>query len=430
MILFAIYNWMKTSNLIHYLTYCCLRGCIYPFSLLSYKSIHRLGAKLGPLAFMLLSKYRKRTLSNLALASDLHLINQEIPSLAKQSLGSLLTTCLEYGKLSKEKNIKRIVECVNPSKAEEILSTGQGLIFLCAHQANWELFFLEGTSRMSGVAIGQPIKNTYLYNWVLKMRQQFGGKIVLPHQAVKEGLRALKQGKFLGIVGDQGMPGSGFCSLFLGRKAWTSPLPALLSYRSGSPIITATMTRSNGKYFIHYSDPIWPDKSKSMEEEMPTLMAKALSYLEDSIKKVPSEWLWAHNKWKQQLLGKVKKAYRQDSIAIVLPKDLATWTIFSKELNTFREIYPTEFLTIFSPFPLIASLDVEERLYKEYEEIKVCDYRFKLLFNLTEEKSLSTYFYHLSAVKVADLKTLSRESHLSVNDSLSNLLKGAVLNAI
>lgn len=382
---------------------------------------------MGPLAYLLLSKYRKRTLSNLALASDLHLKNQEIPALAKKSLGSLLTTCLEYGKLSKEKNIKKIVECLNPSEAERILSTGKGIIFLCAHQANWELFFLEGTSRMPGVAIGQPVKNTYLYNWVLQMRQQFGGKIVLPHQAVKEGLRALKQGKFLGIVGDQGMPGSGFSSLFLGRKAWTSPLPALLSYRSGSPIITATMTRSNGKYFIHYSDPIWPDATKPMEEEMPNLMLKALSYLEESIKKTPSQWLWQHNRWKQQLLGKVKKAYRQDAIAIILPKGLAEWNALSKDLKTFREIYPTELLVIFSPYPLNASLDAEEHLYKEYDDIKICDYRFKLVFNLTPEKSLNTYFHNLSAVKVADLTNLKQEAKASSNNSLSNLLKGAIL---
>ena len=52
----------------------------------------------------------------------------------------------------------------------------------------------------------------------------------------------------IGVVGDQGMPDSGFSAPFLGREAWTSPLPAMLSKRSGCPIMTATIRRQDGKY--------------------------------------------------------------------------------------------------------------------------------------------------------------------------------------
>ena len=99
-----------------------------------------------------------------------------------------MITFLEYPKLAREKNISRIATCDNPETALQLLSSDSGVIFFCGHQANWELFFLEGTSRMNGVAIGRPIKNTYLYNWVQDLRQKFGGKIVAPKNALKEGL--------------------------------------------------------------------------------------------------------------------------------------------------------------------------------------------------------------------------------------------------
>ena len=78
-----------------------------------------------------------------------------------------MITCLEYAKFAKEKEISRVVICENPEAAQAILNEGKGIIFFCGHQSNWEVLFLEGTSRMPGVAIGRPIKNQKLYDWVL-----------------------------------------------------------------------------------------------------------------------------------------------------------------------------------------------------------------------------------------------------------------------
>jgi KDO2-lipid IV(A) lauroyltransferase len=232
----------------------------WPLRWLSYRSIHKIGSFLGACLFYGSSKFRKRALSNLSLASSLHLSKKEVVSFAKRSIQNVMITCLEYPKLSREKNIHHLVQCENPKQVEDLYKTGISPIFFCGHQANWELFFLEGTKRMRGVAIGRPIKNQFLYNWALKIRQKYGGKIIHPREAVREGLKALREGSFLGIVGDQGMPESGLCSSFLGRKAWTSPIPALLSYRTGSPLVVATMKRQKTGYRIRYSEPIWPNR--------------------------------------------------------------------------------------------------------------------------------------------------------------------------
>ncbi|MFI5334441.1 MAG: lysophospholipid acyltransferase family protein [Chlamydiales bacterium] len=249
-----------------FVTFWLLRALTFPFGFLSYTQIHTLGKWLGTLAYFCLPRFRKRALSNLALAETLTLSEKEIVRLAKSSFCNLMITCLEYAKLAREKEIARVARCINPEVATPHMQEGKGVIFFCGHQANWEILFLEGTSRMPGVAIGRPIKNKLLYSWVQAMRQKFGGKIIIPKNAFREGLRALKQGSFLGIVGDQGMPDSGFSSPFFGRRAWTSPLPAILSYRTGRPIFVATTRRERGKYLITYSEPIWPDENQPMEK--------------------------------------------------------------------------------------------------------------------------------------------------------------------
>jgi KDO2-lipid IV(A) lauroyltransferase len=395
---------------------------------MSFSLLHKTGKVLGFFLFAFVPKFRKRSLSNLALATSLNLSCEEIKRIAKKSLGSLLITSLEYAKLSTIKRIESIVQCINPQQADSLLAKGKGIIFFCAHQANWELFFLEGTSRMPGVAIGQPIANTYLYNWILKIRQQFGGKIISPQQAVKEGLRALKKGAFLGIVGDQGMPETGFSSLFFGRKAFTSPLPALLAYRSSAPLIVATMKRDSGMYQIHYSPALFPDPSKTSEEEVPRLMQEALLLLEESIRQKPEEWLWSHNKWKQQGPKALKRAYRYDAMAIILPSDLETLSKILKALPTFRQIYPQEHITVFAPegSQIQSSFAAELKFYSCYEQIKTKDYRFKLLFNFTEDKSLSRYFLKLAVFKSVSLSTLEKALPKA---SLSDQLKQMILYA-
>lgn len=377
-----------------FIAYLAFRLFTLPLAFLPYSWLHTLGNRLGLIVYYCYPKYRKRTLSNLALASDLELSPEAIVRLAKASLQNLMITTLEYPKLAREKEIHRLATCENPETAEGILKTGKGVIFFCGHQANWEILFLEGTKRMPGVAIGRPINNPYLYRWVISIREKFGGKIIPPSNALKEGLKALKSGKFLGIVGDQGMPDSGFSSTFLGRRAWTSPLPALLSLRTGCPIIVATTRRENGRYLIHYSDPIWP----TSEKEPDALMRTILSLFEKSVKERPNEWLWIHNRWKQQLPGRLKKMFRQDAICLIFPDDPTLINSFS----LIRQIYPTEFLTAFVPEKTSVKLpsDIEVKRYRTLEDILTSDYRFKLVLNFTQDKRLEPHFCQLSAFAV------------------------------
>ena len=308
--------------LVHRISFTLILLFTRPLRWLPYSAIHRLGNQLGLLLYFLFPKYRKRTLSNLSLASTLALSEKELIRLAKASLQNLMITCLEYAKFASEKEIHRVAHCENPACADELMREGKPIIFFCGHQANWEVLFLEGTKRMPGVAIGRPVANSLLYSWILSIRQKYGGKIIAPKNAIREGLRGLKRGAFLGIVGDQGMPDSGYSSPFLGKRAWTSPMAAILAHRTGAPIMVATTRREKGKYIIHYSDPIWPKSDEPLDKEVDRMMRASLLELEKSIQKNPGQWLFSHNRWKQQTPGRLKKRFRHESILIILPKEL------------------------------------------------------------------------------------------------------------
>ena len=51
------------------------------------------------------------------------------------------------------------------------------------------------------------------------------------------------------------------------------------------------------------------------------MMDGALTLLQESIKARPGEWLWQHNRWKQQTPHILYKRFRQDCICIILPDE-------------------------------------------------------------------------------------------------------------
>lgn len=392
----------------HQLCFYLLLFLTWPLRWLPYRTLHFFGKGLGIAIYYFFPKYRKRTLSNVALATKLNLSRDETTKVAKESLQSLAITCLEYAKFSSEKDIHTVATCENKEEAQELVKEGKPVIFFCGHQANWEVLFLEGTKRMpGGVAIGRPIKNVPLYNWILSIRQKYNGKIISPKEAIKGGLKALRKGCFLGIVGDQGMPDSGYSCLFLGRKAWTSPIAAILSYRTKAPLVVATTRRENGKYLIRYSPPIWPQFDAPMESEIDRLMKTSLQILEEDILKAPGQWLFSHNRWKQQTLKRINKRFRYESILIILPTQSQKLNQLLPQLDVFRDVYPTEFLTIYTlkgTEKNISLEDVEIVSYEKKEELFIQDFRFKLVFDLSSNLKLKSHFKKLAAFEVFSLE--------------------------
>ncbi|NGX63404.1 MAG: Lipid A biosynthesis lauroyltransferase [Candidatus Anoxychlamydiales bacterium] len=414
---------MNTNKLAYYL----LRVITFPLMYFSFKFIHKLGKVLGYISYFVLREYRKKTLSNLALANDLKLSNIEIRRIAIKSFQNLAITVLEYPKLFAKKDLSKIIKCENPNTANELYLQKKGIIFFCAHQSNWEVLFLDGTARMQGIAIGRPIKNKKLYKWIIRIRQKKGGKIITPKNALKEGLRNLRKGIFLGIVGDQSMPDSNYYFPFLGRRAWTSTAPALLSYRTKSPIIVATTRRVNGGYRIRYSDPIWPNFNEPLEKEVKRLMNESLSLLQQKITERPHEWLWQHNRWKQQTPRIVYKRFRHDCICIILPKNRDDFEKIVKHLPILKTIYTRDFISILCPKkyksdPLIKCDEII--YYKDYKDTLLKDYRFKLVYNFTPFKKVKRHYQKLSAFEVITIDKLQKAASKKLTkDEITDLSK-------
>ena len=139
------------------------------------------------------------------------------------------------------------------------------------------------------------------------------------------------------------------------------------------------------------------------------MMRASLLELEKAIQEEPGQWLWSHNRWKQQTPGKLQKRFRYESILVILPQEKETITPLLSQLGVFREVYPTEFLVFYVP------KGFENRLLVKDAEIVPCsteeellkrDFRFKLVFNFSTSHRVKPHFKKLAAFEVVSLEEL------------------------
>jgi KDO2-lipid IV(A) lauroyltransferase len=373
--------------------------------------------QLGTLIYYVVPKFRKRALSNLSLAKELNLSEKALHKTAKKSLQNLCLTLLEYGYLARKKTqFKSLIENTTPHLLSEVKKTHKSAVFFCPHFANWEIGFLDLAYTHPSIAIGKPIKNKTLYSLLTSIREMTGGTMIEPIKALPIATKALKEGICVGLVADQGMQESSYTKPFLGRIATNTTAPALLAYKTNTPLIVGTTLRKKNKMPITYHPPIYPDTSKSLKEEVKNMMDKALKIVEDVIKKEPYLWLWTHNRWKMPTTVPIKKRYRYECFLIVLPND----PLLAEKMTFFERIYPHHFITVAYPNGL-KQPSLKKAIFLPYRSIKDLlkkDYRYKMVFDFTNTQQIKAHFNRLSMLTYLNLEHILKKSHLTFKQFL------------
>lgn len=390
----------------HFITYSFLRFFGFLICLLPYRGIHAFGRLAGTAAYFLHRPFRKKALTNLAIAYGNTKSERERKKIALLSFQNLMITLLEFFCI-KSKNLDKLTTLKDDQGILEILKKKQGIVFLTAHQANWEIPFVALTQKVEGVAIGRPIKNRWLYNWVLSVRESQKGKIIMPKNAIRLGLKALKEGKFLGIVGDQAYPDSSYHFPLFGTRAWTASTPALLAYKSNSPLVVGTTLRKGTHYEITSSPPIWPDLTKPVKEEVSRMMDLAMQQLQESIHKNPGQWMWVHDRWKQHTIDHVKRKYRYGFVLVTLPPDPSQ---ILELLPTLRKIYHRAFITLMVPKGTkIADPQFSVIHYEKEDDLFQRDWRYQIVLDFYNSPKLRRHYKKLGAFKALHFPEIDAE---------------------
>ena len=184
---------------------------------------------------------------------------------------------------------------------EAARAAGKGLIFLTGHCGNWELVALAYArifnASMSVVARRQ--NNPYLNRMVERMRMQYDNRVIYKDNALKNMISVIRKNGTIGLLVDQTVfPEEGSLISFLGRPAWASKAPVLLSRKTGVAILPAFIHRAAGHHVIEIHPALQFDGDGSDEGWQQDVQAYS-RMIEQFIIEHPTQWYWVHRRWKR-----------------------------------------------------------------------------------------------------------------------------------
>ncbi len=174
----------------------------------------------------------------------------------------------------------------------------RGGIILTAHLGNWELGGAV-LSRLGYPSLGVALSHAdpEVDDFFSRKRTANGLETVAPGQAFRRCLQRLKQNRLVSIVGDYDFSGRGETVTFLGKETSVPKGPAVLSLRTGAPIIPAFMIRDEqGRYVLTIGEPMFPPTEATSESRVEPGLIKIfvqryIKTLETQIIRHPSQWL-------------------------------------------------------------------------------------------------------------------------------------------
>jgi len=277
------------------------------FGLLPKSIIYKILKVIAKLFFMFERRRSELTLINLGAAYP-DKSKEEIRKLAISSYESVAITLAEIILMLQDKiNLDDMVENSQEflQKMEQYTKDAKnGIIIITAHFANWELAAeflpLHGYPM---VAIGREGNNKLIEkNITTPFRQKYGNKNIYKKNALMGIVKALKRGKFVGLLYDQKAGGNDSVKVdFFNLPADTTKSIAELKLKFNPKILPIFFAREkSGKYTPIIYEPIEyiADEEEILEKKIEKMTQKYNDILEEVVRAYPEQWFWMHNRWR------------------------------------------------------------------------------------------------------------------------------------
>jgi len=187
----------------------------------------------------------------------------------------------------------------------EALAEKRGLVFVTGHVGNWELLARRfARTGAQPVVVAKRSWNARLDEALAAFRQS-GGVKTLWREEIKSGrllLRAMREGKTLGLLIDQDTQVRGLFVPFFGRMAFTPRAGADLALHYGAPVVVGWTRRRPGgeRGYVMEAERVQYDAAAEHEAEVARITALCTARLERVIRENPTEWVWMHRRWRTQ----------------------------------------------------------------------------------------------------------------------------------
>ena len=295
------------KSLQHRAEYAALRTLVGALGVLPWDSAARVGALVGAFGYRPLGVRRQVVERQIAGAFP-ELTRAQVTELARRSYEHLGRSAIETAllpDLGRAGVLRLVSEVENWDAMERAQSRGKGLIIVAGHLGNWELSAAYMAAR--GVPIdvivrkmGNPLFDKYLN----QTRKEIGMNVVYDAQAVRHTPRALRDGRAVGFVADQGVLGLASTFVpFFGRPAKTPRGAGVFALRFGAPVVfVAALRKPDGSYLVGFEE-IPVIETGDREKDVDGVVLRFTQVLEKWVRRAPEQYFWHHRRWRRQPPG-------------------------------------------------------------------------------------------------------------------------------
>jgi len=287
------------KNLPEYIVFIIIAKTVQLFG---FRRLH-LPAKILSYVFFDLLKIRKDVVyKNLGIAFPKK-TQAEKEVIAKKSyyhFSRLILEIMCIPKMNKEE-IYSLVFCEEIQELRSVYEQGEGLIILTAHFGNWEFGAISVPMQMGTIMypIVKPQRNPFVTKWLKQMRESHGNKVISLGISIRETYKVLKEGKILGVVGDQRGPKDGMRVKLFGIDTAIFSGTADLVLKLNVPVYVLFAARINGSEYRAFTERIDTENlPEDKYEKVKEINQRYMNLLEKYVKLYPEQWFWMHNIWK------------------------------------------------------------------------------------------------------------------------------------
>jgi KDO2-lipid IV(A) lauroyltransferase len=266
-----------------------------------------IGERLGALGHWPLG-IRRHVVERQIAAAFPDLSEKSVKEIAEGSYKHLGRNAVEAAilpKLGKDGVLTLIDQVDGWEYVETAMSRGVGGIMVGGHHGNWELMGAYLAARgLKPEVVVRGAANRLFEDYLNANREKLGLTVVHDSKAARSTVKAVKEGRFVAILADQGVLGLASTFVpFFGRPAKTARGFAVFALRLDASVCFMDMLRlPNGRFRVVF-EPIEVEQSGDREKDVDAMVARYSEILEKWVRQYPSQYFWQHRRWRRQPAG-------------------------------------------------------------------------------------------------------------------------------
>ncbi len=258
------------------------------------------GRALGTVAWHVARRERKKALANIAIAFP-----DWPPERRRSTIRSMFRhlgmSLFEIGWLPNlaMNHLAKTTSVEGLDRVVEQIAAGRSVVIFTAHCGNWEWLGYTAGLHAPVTAIQRERSEEGMDDFLRGLRARAGIRTIDRGSAgaARELIQGLRKPGILAFLIDQNIRAENTKVPFFGRPALTPIGPAKLAIRGGALVGCAFIERgADGLHYVRFHELL----ETSRDDDPVELTARMTAAIEDQIRRVPEQWVWMHDRWRER----------------------------------------------------------------------------------------------------------------------------------